>query len=213
MARVVAERNGAMCFDTFTGFKFMAEKKAALEAAGTHHVIFSYEESYGYMIGDYVRDKDAVTASLLLAEMAASYAAQGMTLYDALPALYAAYGRFGEKTLNLVMPGIDGLEKMKALMASLRKETPKEIGGVAVSKCLDYLDGVETDAGTGACVQTELSGSNVLRFTLSDGTAVLVRPSGTEPKIKIYILARGEPETECKRRLARCAKWAESLRQ
>ncbi|HPE15985.1 MAG TPA: phospho-sugar mutase [Oscillospiraceae bacterium] len=213
MARVVAERNGAACFDTFTGFKFMAEKKGQLEAAGTHHVVFSYEESYGYMIGDFVRDKDAVTASLLLAEMAASYAAQGMTLHNALPALYANYGRFGERTLNLVMPGIDGLEKMKALMDSLRENAPQEIGGVAVVRKLDYLDGVETDLATGARSGTELSGSNVLRFTLEDGTAVLIRPSGTEPKIKVYILARGELETECNRRLERCAGWAESLRR
>ena len=109
MAKKVAEANGLKCFDTFTGFKFMAEKKNQLEAAGEGHVIFSYEESIGYMIGDYVRDKDAVTASLLLTEMAAWYATQGMTLYDALDVLYEKYGWYGEKTHNLVMPGLDGL--------------------------------------------------------------------------------------------------------
>ena len=112
MARAVAEANGLDCYDTFTGFKFMAEKMNELEGAGKNTVIFSYEESYGYMIGHYVRDKDAVTASLLLTEMAAWYYSQGMTLFDALNALFEKYGWYGEKTHNLVMPGLDGAEKM-----------------------------------------------------------------------------------------------------
>ena len=120
MARKVAEANGVTCCDTFTGFKFMAEKKNELESQGKGQVIMSYEESYGYMLGDYVRDKDAVTASLILTEMAAWYAAQGMTLFDALNALYEKYGYYGEKTHNLVMPGLDGLEKMAQLMRDLR---------------------------------------------------------------------------------------------
>ena len=120
MARKVAETNGLKCYDTFTGFKFLAEKKDKLENAGEGKVIFAYEESYGYMLGDYVRDKDAVTAALSLTEMAAWYAGQGMTLYDALLACYEKYGYYGEKTLNLVMPGLDGLKKMADLMANLR---------------------------------------------------------------------------------------------
>lgn len=124
MARKVAESNGVTCYDTFTGFKFMAEKKNALEAAGEGKVIFSYEESYGYMLGDYVRDKDAVTASMLLTEMAAWYAAQGMTLFDALERLYEKYGHYAEKTYNLVMPGLDGLKDMAQLMKNLR-ENPR----------------------------------------------------------------------------------------
>jgi len=121
MARKVAESNGVKCFDTFTGFKFMAEKKNALEESGEGKVIFSYEESYGYMLGDYVRDKDAVTASMLLTEMAAWYDAQGMTLFDALNALYEKYGWYAEKTHNLVMPGLDGLRDMAKLMKDLRE--------------------------------------------------------------------------------------------
>ena len=112
MARKVAEANGVACYDTFTGFKFMAEKKNALEESGQGKVIFSYEESYGYMLGDYVRDKDAVTASMMLTEMAAWYAAQGMTLFDALEKLYEKYGYYAEKTHNMVMPGLDGLKDM-----------------------------------------------------------------------------------------------------
>ena len=133
MARKVAESNGVKCFDTFTGFKFMAEKKNALEESGEGKVIFSYEESYGYMLGDYVRDKDAVTASMLLTEMAAWYDAQGMTLFDALNALYEKYGWYAEKTHNLVMPGLDGLRDMAKLMKNLRENPPAES---AVSRSL-----------------------------------------------------------------------------
>ena len=124
LAQVVAEANGVRCYNTFTGFKFMAEKKNQLEAAGQGHVIFSYEESIGYMIGDYVRDKDAVTAALLLTEMTAWYAARGMTLLDALQAIYETYGYYGENTLNLVMPGLEGMGKMQAIMAALRQTPP-----------------------------------------------------------------------------------------
>ncbi len=133
--------NGLDCYDTFTGFKFMAEKMNELEGAGKNTVIFSYEESYGYMIGHYVRDKDAVTASLLLTEMAAWYYSQGMTLFDALNALFEKYGWYGEKTHNLVMPGLDGAEKMAALMKSLRETPPSEIAGVKVATYKDYSDG------------------------------------------------------------------------
>ena len=120
MARAVCEANGIHFEDTFTGFKFMAERVAAWEAAGSYKYIFAFEESYGYMVGDYVRDKDAVTASVLVAEMAAYYHLKGMTLLDAMDALYEKYGWYKEKTLNLVMPGLDGLAKMKALMDDLR---------------------------------------------------------------------------------------------
>ena len=213
MARKVAEVNGLACYDTFTGFKFLAQKKDQLEESGQGKVIFSYEESYGYMLGDYVRDKDAVTASLLLTEMAAWYAGQGMTLYDALQALFAKYGHYGEKTLNLVMPGLDGLKKMAALMDSLRKQPPADIGGTQVVCRKDYQDGSVVDVKTGERSAMELSGSNVLRFELADGTSVLVRPSGTEPKVKVYVLTQGDSQAQCDERVARYAAWAERLKQ
>ena len=213
MARKVAESNGVTCFDTFTGFKFMAEKKNALEAAGEGKVIFSYEESYGYMVGDYVRDKDAVTAALLLTEMAAWYAGQGMTLYDALMALFEKYGWYGEKTLNLVMPGLEGMANMKKLMADLREVPPTEIGGVTVAVRKDYQDGSAVDTATGERGQMELSGSNVLRYELADGTSVIVRPSGTEPKVKVYILAKGESKADCDDKVARYTEWAQGLKK
>ena len=211
MARKVAEANGIDCYDTFTGFKFMAEKMNRLESEGKNTVIFSYEESYGYMIGHYVRDKDAVTASLLLTEMAAWYHAQGMTLFDALQKLYEKYGWYGEKTHNLVMPGLDGLEKMTSLMNTLRTAPPAEIAGTAVVARRDYLNGTQTDCVSGAVTQIELKGSNVLRFALSDGTVILVRPSGTEPKIKVYILTRGKDASERDARIEAYSAWVKTL--
>ena len=211
MARAVAEHYGVRCFDTFTGFKFMAEKKNALEESGQGKVVFSYEESYGYMLGDYVRDKDAVTASLLLTEMAAYYAGRGMTVLDALEALYAKYGCYGEQTHNLVMPGLDGLKNMARLMASLREAPPTQIGGVAVRQFKDYADGSVVDCATGERSTMELSGSNVLRFELADGTSILVRPSGTEPKIKVYVLTKGANPAQRDENLDKYSHWVAAL--
>ena len=212
MARKVAEVNGLQCYDTFTGFKFLAEKKDKLENSGEGKVIFSYEESYGYMLGDYVRDKDAVSASVELSEMAAWYASQGMTLYDALQALFEKYGYYGEKTMNLVMPGLDGLKKMADLMAGLRQNPPTEIAGVAVKQQKDYQDGSVVNVADGAKSTMELSGSNVLRYEMADGTSLIVRPSGTEPKVKVYILANGENKAACDEKVAKYAAWAETLK-
>ena len=213
MARKVAEVNGLKCYDTFTGFKFLAEKKDKLENAGEGKVIFSYEESYGYMLGDYVRDKDAVTAAVSMTEMAAWYAGQGMTLYDALLKLYEKYGYYGEKTLNLVMPGLDGLKKMADLMAGLRAQPPVEIAGVAVAQQKDYKDGSVVNVSDGAKSTMELSGSNVLRYEMTDGTSLIVRPSGTEPKVKVYILANGADKAECDAKVEKYTAWAESLKK
>ena len=211
MARKVAESNGVACFDTFTGFKFMAEKKNALEESGEGKVIMSYEESYGYMLGDFVRDKDAVTASLIITEMAAWYATQGMTLYDALQALYEKYGWFGEQTHNLVMPGLDGLEKMAALMKSLRENPPAQIAGVDVVVRKDYKDGSVLCCKSGEKSEMELRGSNVLRFELADGTVILVRPSGTEPKIKVYVLTKGADAAERDANIEKYGQWVKTL--
>ena len=211
MARKVAESNGVACFDTFTGFKFMAEKKNALEESGEGKVIMSYEESYGYMLGDFVRDKDAVTASLIITEMAAWYATQGKTLYDALQGLYEKYGWFGEQTHNLVMPGLDGLEKMAVLMKSLRENPPAQIAGVDVAVRKDYKDGSVICCATGEKSTMELSGSNVLRFELSDGTVILVRPSGTEPKIKVYVLTKGADANQRDENIAKYGQWVKTL--
>ena len=212
LAQVVAEANGVRCYNTFTGFKFMAEKKNQLEAAGQGHVIFSYEESIGYMIGDYVRDKDAVTTALLLTEMTAWYAARGMTLLDALQAIYETYGYYGENTLNLVMPGLEGMGKMQAIMAALRQTPPDQIAGTTVCLQRDYQTGTERDTATGETTAMELAGSNVLGYQLADGTTLVVRPSGTEPKIKVYVLASGTDSADCQRKVEQYTAWAETLR-
>ena len=212
MARKVAEVNGLQCFDTFTGFKFLAQKKDQLEADREGNVIMSYEESYGYMLGSFVRDKDAVTAAVAMTEMAAYYAGQGMTLYDALLALYEKYGFYAERTMNLVMPGLDGLKKMAKLMAGLRAEPPVEIAGVAVKEQKDYKDGSVVCVESGKKSRMELSGSNVLRYEMADGTSLIVRPSGTEPKVKVYILANGTTREECDAKVEQYAAWAESLK-
>ena len=213
MARAVAEAHGAACYDTFTGFKFLAEKKDKLEAAGEGKVVFSYDESYGYLLGDFVRDKDAVTASLLLTEMAAYYAGKGMTVLEALQALYEKYGWYGEKTFNLVMPGLDGLADMARLMKSLREAPPAQIAGVDVVQFKDYLDGSVVDLATGGKTAMELSGSNVLRFELADGTSIIVRPSGTEPKIKVYILTKGADAAERDANVAKYGAWVDTLKK
>ena len=211
MARTVAEKNGVHFEDTFTGFKFMAERIGEWEAAKSYHYIFAFEESYGYMVGDYVRDKDAVTISMLIVEMAAWYHAKGMTLLDAIHALYEKYGWYKEKTLNLVMPGVDGLEKMQALMKTLRANPPESIGGEKVIRLRDYQDGSITVLGLGKIDRTPYYGSNVLYFELADGSIFIVRPSGTEPKIKVYLLVRGSSEDACAEKLARYDSFAQEL--
>lgn len=213
MARTVCEANGVHFEDTFTGFKFMAERVAHWESEKSFSYIFAFEESYGYMMGDYVRDKDAVTAAMMVAEMAAHYSLKGMTLLDALNALYEKYGWFSEKTLNLVMPGLDGLQKMKAIMADLRNNPPEDINGEKVIRQRDYQDGSIFVYGLGKVDKTPIAGSNVLYFELADGSSFIVRPSGTEPKIKIYLLVRGSSKADCDERIARYTVYAESLKK
>ena len=212
MAREVAQQNGVHIDDTFTGFKFMAEKLAEYEKANSYSYIMAYEESYGYMIGDYVRDKDAVTASMLIAEMAAFYFEKGMTLLQAMDSLYEKYGYYSEKTLNLVMPGIDGLEKMQNLMTRLRENPPADISGVKVLRERDYASGKIIVPGLGLVDKTQIVGSNVLYFELEDDTAFIVRPSGTEPKIKIYILVSGKNKQDCSDKIDKYVAYAQDLK-
>ena len=212
MARKVAEANGVKCYDTFTGFKFLAEKKNQLEESGEGKVIMAFEESYGYMFGDYVRDKDAVTAALILAEAACYYATQGKTMYDALQDCYAKYGYYREKTINLVMPGLDGMVKMKEIMSTLRQHPLSEVAGVKVVEQKDYQDGSVHNTVTGEDSAMELSGSNVLRYELEDGTSFIIRPSGTEPKIKVYILTSDATMETADAKVTKYAEFAETIK-
>lgn len=213
MARVIAKENGIHIEDTFTGFKFMAEKLAEYEADNNRYeYILAYEESYGYMMGDFVRDKDAVTASMMIAEMAAFYHEKGLTLLDALDGLYEKYGCFAEKTLDIIMPGIDGLEKMRSLMRGLRDKMPAQIAGTAVLRQRDYESGKICVPGIGVVGKTEISGSNVLYYELEDDSSFIIRPSGTEPKIKVYILVRGETRDDCIEKTGRYETFAHTLK-
>ena len=212
MAQEVCRVNDVYMEETFTGFKFMAEKIAQWEAEGSHNYIFAYEESYGYMMGDYVRDKDAVTASMMIAEMAAYYFERDMTLLDALHDVYARYGNYAEKTLNLVMPGLDGLNRMKEIMAHLRANPPAEVAGEHVNTVRDYQSGQLIVQGLGVVGETHIKGSNVLYFELGDGSNFIIRPSGTEPKIKVYLLVKDDSQEACQAKIARYAAYAETLK-
>ena len=211
MVRRIWEMNDVHFDETFTGFKFMAEKIAEYNQNDSYQYLLAFEESYGYMVGDYFRDKDAVTASMLIAEMAAYYFDRGMTLKDAMDELYAKYGFFREQTINLYMYGVDGLGEMRKLMAALRQEPPTEVGGIAVARIRDYQTGDITIPGLGVVEKTAIVGSNVLYFELTDGSNLVVRPSGTEPKIKMYVLARDETAAGAAEKADRIAAYAKGL--
>ena len=211
MANRVAEANGVACYDVFTGFKYMAELMKDFEEDGSHTTLFCYEESFGCLIGNFVRDKDAVTAAAMLTEVAAYYHLRGMSLLDAMDELYEKYGFYSEHTINVVMPGVDGIEDRKRMMAALRENPPKSIGGMRVTLVRDYKVGTELDITSGEVGDMSLNGSDVLIFVLEDGCKLAVRPSGTEPKIKMYILIRGSSKEECKDRVEACVVSANAL--
>ena len=209
LPRVIAEKNGCASFSTFTGFKYMAEKVAQLEQEGKYHYVLAYEESYGYMIGDHARDKDGVVGALLLCEMAAWYRSRGMTVLEGLDELLQIYGAYGEVTRSVMLPGEDGSLRMARIMAQLRQQPPAEWDGIPVESWVDYEPG---RCYTGDSVtELELQGSNVLEYRLATGEKLIVRPSGTEPKIKIYALMQGVTAEQADDRAAHCAKAAEDL--
>lgn len=213
MARAAAEANGVACFDTFTGFKFLAEKIKQFETTGSHEYLFAFEESYGYLAGDYARDKDAVTASMLIAEMAAYYRTKGMTLYDAMQTMYEKYGFYTEYTISITMPGVAGLERMKALMSELRENPLTAVGSHKVEYIRDYLSGTRTSAADGKSEQMELSGQNVLYYELEGGTSFIIRPSGTEPKVKVYMMAKADTKTAADAKVAELSEAAKKIVQ
>ncbi|WP_373232258.1 phospho-sugar mutase [Cohnella sp.] len=176
----IASSYGCEVINTLTGFKYIGEKMSQFEATGSHTFLFGYEESYGYLTGMYARDKDAVVAALLICEAAAYYKSQGKTLYEVLLELYAKYGTYLEKLESRTLKGKDGLAQIGAIMNDWRSNPPAEIAGVAVTQFLDYAKGLEG-----------LPAENVLKFLLADGSWFCLRPSGTEPKIKVYFAVRG----------------------
>ena len=189
MAYGIAEKQGVKLHDVLTGFKFIGEVIKNYEASGEEGgFLLGFEESYGYLLGSYARDKDAVGASMAILEMTAFYKKQGKTLSDALSELYDAYGFYSERIIELYMEGLDGIEKRRKIMASLRQNPPATIGGVKVLKVGDYISGTILDTETGKTEPTGQPSSDVLYYTLLGGDKIIIRPSGTEPKIKVYIL-------------------------
>jgi phosphoglucomutase len=187
-----------MC--VLTGFKYIGEKIKEFLASGEHTFIFGYEESFGFLSGSYSRDKDAVGATMLIAEMASFYKEKGLTLYDVLQNLYKEHGFYEEKTVSVAIGGIDPMAKMKEIMSALRNDPPKNVCGVSTSSLMDYKSQISTDISSGEKTpDASLPVADMLKFTLSDNTSALVRPSGTEPKIKIYILASNESKKEAVR--------------
>ncbi len=193
MAREVAKAYDVEIIDVLTGFKFIGEKIKEFEENGNNkEYIFGFEESYGYLAGTYARDKDAVVASMLIAEMAAWYKTKGISLYEAMQKLYEKHGVYLESLKSIELEGKEGIQKMNAIMEMLRKDTPKIIGGVKVNALRDYKKGIRYDLVQGTKDAIDLPKSNVLYFELEDKSWFVVRPSGTEPKIKIYFSVVGE---------------------
>lgn len=181
MGATIAEHFGAEVFNTLTGFKYIGEKMTQFEKTGSHTYLFGYEESYGYLAGNYARDKDAVLASLLICEAGAYYKAQGKTLYEVLQELYEQFGYFQEKLESRTLKGKDGLAQIQAKMSDWRSNPPQTVAGQAVTQVLDYSEGLDG-----------LPKENVLKYMLEDGSWFCLRPSGTEPKIKVYFAVRGD---------------------
>ena len=196
LADAVAESYGVEMRNVLTGFKWIGDQIAGLEAAGeVDRFILGFEESYGYLAGPYVRDKDAIIGSMLICEMAAYYRSMGSSIKERLEAIYAKYGRYLNKVDSFEFPGLSGMDKMAGIMTSLRQAPPAEIGGYAVTKVVDYTKTEETG----------LPSANVLVYTLEGGATVIVRPSGTEPKIKTYFTTLGKDLAEAEAQKATLA--------
>ncbi|AEV94839.1 phospho-sugar mutase [Pediococcus claussenii] len=191
----IAEGHHAKMIDVLTGFKFIADQIKNFEETGEHTFMFGFEESYGYLVRPFVRDKDAIQGIVLLAEIAAYYQSKGQTLYDGLQSLFATYGYHEEKTISKDFPGVDGKEKMDAIMNQFRSEHPTAFAGYQVVNSQDFETSVQVNK-EGKESKIDLPQSNVLKYTLDDGTWIAIRPSGTEPKIKFYVGTVGESEED-----------------
>lgn len=211
LATEICKQNGISIVNVLTGFKFIGEKIKEWEKTDEHSFIFGYEESYGYLSGTYARDKDAVFASMLLTEAAAYYQSKGMTLYDALMSIYDKYGYFKEKTISITMDGLDGLEKTKKLMSTLREEIACKIDGVNVKFFKDYKSGIVTELSNGNKSETNLPVSDVIYYELEEKSVIVVRPSGTEPKVKVYLMVSGINFEECEIKISNFEKHFKDL--
>ena len=197
----IAESYGATMFNVLTGFKFIAEKIQEFEEKHNHTYMMGFEESFGYLIKPFVRDKDAIQAVLVVAELAAYYRSRGLTLADGIEEIYKEYGYYAEKTISVTLSGVDGAEQIKAIMAKFRENGPKEFNATAVSITEDFKAQTST-AADGTVTTLTTPPSDVLKYTLADGSWIAVRPSGTEPKIKFYIAVVGESNEESQAKIA-----------
>ncbi|MGL6200167.1 MAG: phospho-sugar mutase [Lachnospiraceae bacterium] len=192
MADAIAESYGAGVIEVLTGFKYIGQQMLGFETSGKGKYLFGFEESYGCLIGTYARDKDAIVASMALCEAAAYYKTKGKTLWDAMMDMYDKYGYYKEDTKSMTLAGIEGLEKIQTILKTLRAEPPKQIGDAKVLKIRDYAAGTILEMETGKTSETGLPASEVLYYELEGDAWICVRPSGTEPKIKLYSGVRGE---------------------
>ena len=197
----IAESYGATMFNVLTGFKFIAEKIQEFEEKHNHTYMMGFEESFGYLIKPFVRDKDAIQAVLVVAELAAYYRSRGLTLADGIEEIYKEYGYYAEKTISVTLSGVDGAEQIKAIMAKFRNNAPKEWNGTAISVVEDFKVQTST-AADGTVTALTTPPSDVLKYTLADGSWIAVRPSGTEPKIKFYIAVVGENNEDSQTKIA-----------
>ncbi len=212
MAYGIAKKQGIMLHDVLTGFKFIGEVIKNYEESGEKDgFLLGFEESYGYLFGAYARDKDAVGASMMILEMTAYYKKDGKTLSDALETLYENYGVYGERMIDIYMEGLDGIERRKRIMTSLRNNPPRSIGNAKVSSIGDYIAGTILDVDSGKTESTGQPASDVLYYTLESGDKIIVRPSGTEPKIKIYILLHDTNKPSLDKKAEKYEKYAKMM--
>lgn len=197
----IAESYGATMFNVLTGFKFIAEKIQEFEEKHNHTYMMGFEESFGYLIKPFVRDKDAIQAVLVVAELAAYYRSRGLTLADGIEEIYKEYGYYAEKTISVTLSGVDGAEQIKAIMAKFRNNAPKEWNTTAITVVEDFKAQTAT-AADGTVTTLTTPPSDVLKYTLADGSWIAVRPSGTEPKIKFYIAVVGESNEDSQAKIA-----------
>ncbi len=197
----IAESYGATMFNVLTGFKFIAEKIQEFEEKHNHTYMMGFEESFGYLIKPFVRDKDAIQAVLVVAELAAYYRSRGLTLADGIEEIYKEYGYFAEKTISVTLSGVDGAEQIKSIMAKFRDNAPKEFNATAISVTEDFKAQTST-AADGTVTALTTPPSDVLKYTLADGSWIAVRPSGTEPKIKFYIAVVGDSNEDAQAKIA-----------
>ncbi|MFS9271473.1 phospho-sugar mutase [Streptococcus sp. Marseille-Q3533] len=197
----IAESYGATMFNVLTGFKFIAEKIQEFEEKHNHTYMMGFEESFGYLIKPFVRDKDAIQAVLVVAELAAYYRSRGLTLADGIEEIYKEYGYYAEKTISVTLSGVDGAEQIKAIMAKFRENGPKEWNATEITVVEDFKAQTST-AADGTVTALTTPPSDVLKYTLADGSWIAVRPSGTEPKIKFYIAVVGESNEDSQTKIA-----------